>query len=198
MPRRQPAKKKPARRSPISRQEGERRLIAAATSLLQSRPFSTVSVRDLSMAADVHQSYIHTWFGSQSGLYVRVLKEISMKLLEDLNDRSSNAIPIDPTDPTARFAVRLLFWLDLEGCDLTDVSVVLDELARAHAHRLTEVIGLDPKTAASMAPQGMITFLGLAAFGHLVGADSNRIHKVAMSWLSQVASLAKATPPTKK
>ena len=186
MARSQPAKKKPTRRSPISRQEGERRLIAAATSLLQSRPFSTVSVRDLSAAADVHQSYIHTWFGSQSGLYVRVLKEISTQLVGSLDDRTLDVIPIDPNDPTARFAVRLLFWLDLEGADLSEMKPVLDALAKAHAQRLSDLVGLDPERASSVAPQGLATFLGLSAFGHLLGADPEQIHKLAMSWLKQV------------
>ncbi len=188
MARSQPAKKKPTRRSPISRQEGERRLIAAATSLLQSRPFSTVSVRDLSAAADVHQSYIHTWFGSQSGLYVRVLKEISTQLVGSLDDRTLDVIPIDPNDPTARFAVRLLFWLDLEGADLSEMKPVLDALAKAHAQRLSDLVGLDPERASSVAPQGLATFLGLSAFGHLLGADPEQIHKLAMSWLKQVGS----------
>ena len=176
------------RSSPISRQEGERRLIAAATSLLQSQPFSTVSVRDLSAAADVHQSYIHTWFGSQSGLYVRVLKEISTQLVGSLDDRTLDVIPIDPNDPTARFAVRLLFWLDLEGADLSEMKPVLDALAKAHAQRLSDLVGLDPERASSVAPQGLATFLGLSAFGHLLGADPEQIHKLAMSWLKQVGS----------
>ena len=190
MARSQPAKKKPTRRSPISRQEGERRLIAAATSLLQNQPFSSVSVRDLAAAADVHQSYIHTWFGSQSGLYVRVLKEISAQLVANLGTGKADVIPIDPSDPTARFAVRLLFWLDLEGADLSEMKPVLDALATAHAERLTSLVGLDPARASSVAPQGLATFLGLSAFGHLLGADPDQIHKVAMSWLKQVSSLS--------
>lgn len=194
MARSQPAKKKPTRRSPISRQEGERRLIAAATSLLQSQPFSTVSVRDLSAAADVHQSYIHTWFGSQYGLYMRVLKEISSQLVANLDDRRPDIIPIDPNDPTARFAVRLLFWLDLEGCDLSAMKPVLEQLARAHAQRLTDLVGLDSNRAADVAPQGLVTFLGLSAFGHLVGADAEQIHKDAMAWLKQVVTPSAPSP----
>ena len=190
MVRSQPAKKKPARRSPISRQEGERRLIAAATSLLQNRPFSSVSVRDLASAADVHQSYIHTWFGSQNGLYIRVLKDVSSQLVGSLGEQTPDVIPIDPNDPTARFAVRLLFWLDLEGCDLSEMRPALEELTRAHAQRLVDLVGVDPGIAIKVAPQGLVTFLGLAAFGHLVGADPEQIHRVAMSWLRQVGSFS--------
>lgn len=184
-------KKRPARRSPISRQEGERRLIAAATSLLQEKPFSEVSVRDISIKADVHQSYIHTWFGSQSGLYIRVLKEVSMQLLDDLNNHNSDGLPIDPTNQVSRFAVRLLFWLDLEGCDLKEIDPILKELSRAHAKRLSELVGLDPKTAARVAPQGLITFLGLSAFGHLVSTNPLQIHRAALSWLTQVGKSEK-------
>ena len=193
MARSQAAKKKQARRSPISRQEGERRLIAAATTLLQSRPFSTVSVRDLAAAADVHQSYIHTWFGSQSGLYVRVLQELSSQLVGDLGNGTPDVIPIDPNDPVARFAVRLLFWLDLEGCDLTDMKPALVELTRAHAQRLVDLIGVDRKIATDVAPQGLITFLGLSAFGHLVGTNPEQIHRAATNWLKQVGSLSDRT-----
>ena len=189
------AKKTSARRSPISRQEGERRLIAAATSLLQSRPFSSVSVRDLAAAADVHQSYIHTWFGSQNGLYIRVLHDISAQLVDHLSSSDPDVIPIDPNDPTARFAVRLLFWLDLEGCDLSAISPVLQSLATAHAQRLTNLVGVDPSTASQIAPQGLITFLGMSAFGHLVGTDPDQIHRVAMSRLRKTDSIAKDSAP---
>ena len=180
--------KKPVRRSPISRQEGERRLIAAATALLQSKPFPTVSVRDLATEANVHQSYIHTWFGSQSGLYVRVLAEACTRMVNSLRDRTPNVMPIDPNDPFARFAVRLLFWLDLEGADLSELRPVLDQLARAHAQRLSDLVGLDSKTATGLAPQGLITFLGLSAFGHLLGTNPNEIHRILMTWLKQGAS----------
>lgn len=194
MPPSRPAKKRSTRRSPISRQEGERRLIEAATSLLQSQPFSTVTVRDLATRADVHQSYIHTWFGSQYGLYVRVLKETSAQLVSDLSDPTPDVIPIDPNDPTARFAVRLLFWLDLEGCDLSEMKPVLESLAAAHANRLTKLVGLDSSTAAGVAPQGLVTFLGMSAFGHLLGTDPEQIHKIAMRWLKQVSALSKDQP----
>ena len=189
-----PDSKKTPRRSPISREEGERRLITAATTLLQSRPFSAVSVRDLAAAADVHQSYIHTWFGSQNGLYIRVLQEISAKLVDDLDNRRTEGIPIDPNDPVARFAVRLLFWLDLEGCDLTEMKPILEILTRAHARRLIELAGIDAEVAAEISQSGVATFLGLSAFGHLLGTDPEQVHKSAMSWLKLVGTSTANSP----
>jgi AcrR family transcriptional regulator len=43
----------PKRRSPITRAEGERRLIDAANQLTQDRPISEVGVREIAALADV-------------------------------------------------------------------------------------------------------------------------------------------------
>lgn len=62
------ASEKPAarRRSPISRAEGEQRLIQAAKQLIQEKPFSEVGVRDIAALADVNHGFVHTWFGGKT------------------------------------------------------------------------------------------------------------------------------------
>lgn len=190
MAERHPPSKKPQRRSPISRQEGERRLIAAATSLLQSQPFSTVSVRQLSAVADVHQSYIHTWFGSQHGLFLRVLEEILAEFLGSISDQPADVIPIDPNSAIAQFATRLLLWLDLEGCDLSTIAPTFDALVAATGQRLSTAIGLEPETAAKVSPYVATFFFGMSAFGRQFGTDPAQLHKAGTAWLRQVDSLS--------
>lgn len=53
------------RRSPITRVEGERRLVEAAYQLTQNRPISEVGVREIATLADVNAGFVHTWFGSK-------------------------------------------------------------------------------------------------------------------------------------
>ncbi|MEY4392623.1 MAG: Bacterial regulatory protein tetR family, partial [Actinomycetota bacterium] len=56
---------KAKRRSPITRAEGERRLIDASIQLLLEKPFKDVGVRDIALRADVNHGFVHTWFGSK-------------------------------------------------------------------------------------------------------------------------------------
>jgi AcrR family transcriptional regulator len=184
---------KPSRRSPISREEGERRLIAAATSLLQSKPFPSVTIRELASAADVHQNYIHSWFGSQNGLYMRVLGEVLTQFINAVGEQPVDVIPIDPNSQQAQFAARLMLWLDLEGCDLSSMKPTIDLLVEATNHRLTNVVGLKPSVADVAAPHVAVFFMGMASFGHLFGVDPAQVHKVGTSWLQQVASQPKGS-----
>jgi len=185
---------KPRRRSPITREEGERRLIAAATALLQSQPFSSVSVRQLSAVAEVHQNYIHTWFGSQHGLYVRVLEKTLADFLDSINEQPPDVIPIDPNSATAQFATRLLLWLDLEGCDLSAIAPTFDALVAATGQRLSTAIGLEPETAAKVSPYVATFFFGMSAFGRQFGTDPAQLHKAGTAWLRQVDSLSPNQP----
>jgi AcrR family transcriptional regulator len=187
--------KKPARRSPISRIEGEQRFIAAATELLRSNPFSSVGVRDIAALADVNQGFIHSWFGSQNDLYLRVAKELFASMLSTLEHQPIDSLALNPLDDDVRFAVRLLFWLDLEGVDVSDVRPQLNALMTAFSHRMTDQIGLDHKTAEAITLQGSAIGLGTAAFGHLIGADDNtKFAHAIVVWRHQLALLAKNPP----
>lgn len=189
------AKKKPVRRSPISRTEGEQRFIAAATELLRESPFSSVGVRDIATRADVNQGFIHSWFGSQNGLYLRVVKELFASMRASLEQQPPDSVAINPLDPNVQFAVRLLFWLDLEGVDVNEVRPELDALMHAFTQRMITHVGLDDTTAAAITMQGSAIGLGTAAFGHLIGADDNTsfTHAI-LVWRRQLELLAKNPP----
>jgi AcrR family transcriptional regulator len=190
-----PAKKAPGRRSPISRQEGERRMVAAATSLLRAQPFSTVGVRDIAALADVNQGFIHTWFGSQHHLYLRVVQELFASMLEPMERQPSDAVALNPFDADVQFAVRLLFWLDLEGVDTSSVIPQLNLLMDGFSRRLISSVGIDAHTAEAITMQGSAIGLGTAAFGHLIGADDAvRFAHTTSVWRHQLELLAKHPP----
>jgi AcrR family transcriptional regulator len=189
------AKKKPARRSPISRTEGEQRFIDAATELLRDNPFSSVGVRDIATLADVNQGFIHSWFGSQNDLYLRVVKELFSSMRTSLEQQPPDTVALNPLDPDVQFAVRLLFWLDLEGVDVNEVKPELDALMHAFTQRMITQVGLDDATAAAITLQGSAIGLGTAAFGHLIGADdSTKFAHAILVWRHQLELLVKNPP----
>jgi len=192
------AKKKPVkRRSPISRQEGEKRMVEAATSLLRSQLFSTVGVRDIAALADVNQGFIHTWFGSQHQLYLRVVQETFAAMFEPLVQRPADDVALNPFDAEVQFAVRLLFWLDIEGVDTSSVKPQLSMLMDGFSQRLISNSGLDSTTVEAITLQGSAIGLGVSAFGHLIGADDKTKFANALSvWRRQLELLAKN--PTQK
>lgn len=189
------AKKPTTRRSPISRIEGEQRLMNAATQLLRTNAFSSVGVRDIAALADVNQGFIHSWFGSQNILYLRVVKELFASMLEILEQQPANSIALNPLDPEVQFAVRLLFWLDLEGVDVGEVKPELDALMDAFTKRMVTKVGLDDATATAISFQGSAIGLGTAAFGHLIGADdSTKFGHAIVVWRHQLELLANNPP----
>jgi AcrR family transcriptional regulator len=109
---------KPKRRSPISRQEGEQRLINAALELMYERPFSEVGVRDIATRADVNHGFVHVWFGSKNLLFIAVRNQIILNIAEKLR-----LDPLDALgeriqgDPEAILLARLTAWLELEGAE---------------------------------------------------------------------------------
>ena len=188
-------KKPPTRRSPITRLEGEKRMVEAATTLLRSRPFSTVGVRDIAALADVNQGFIHSWFGSQHHLYLRVVQELFASMLAPMEQQPSGAVALNPLDEHVQFAVRLLFWLDLEGVDTTSVKPQLQQLMDGFSRRLINDVGLDAHTVEAVTLQGSAIGFGTAAFAHLIGADDTKkfAHAVAV-WRHQLELLAKNPP----
>lgn len=188
-------KKVRTRRSPISRAVGEQRMIDAATGLLRDNPFSSVGVREISALADVNQGFIHSWFGSQNGLYLRVVQELFASMLAHIEQQPVDAAALNPTDPDVQFAIRLLFWLDLEGVDIAPVKPQFDKLMQAFSHRLISQVGLTPEAAEAVTMQGSAIGLGISAFGHLIGADDMMKFAHAISvWRHQLELLAKNPP----
>jgi AcrR family transcriptional regulator len=170
VPSKKPAEKAaaPKRRSPISRAEGERRLIAAAKQLIQEKPYSTVGVREVGLLADVNHGFVHTWFGGKNELLVAVLKDQLLAMAV----RVSNAPPGRPIgeylEPEIIAMVRLRMWLDLEGVN-TDDLFRGDSVVEALTTRYIEVEKIDPSIARETALQGVAIALGAAAFGPTAG-----------------------------
>ena len=196
MPTKKPAEKAaaPKRRSPISRAEGERRLIAAAKQLIQGKPYSEVGVREIGLLADVNHGFVHTWFGGKNELLLAVLKE----QLGALAGQVSNAPPGGPVgnlmDPEVIAMVRLRMWLELEGVDtrgLFEANIVLDALTT----RYIEVEKIDPSIARETALQGISTALGAAAFGPTAGWTAEDAAPVLKLW-RHILKLLAEHPPT--
>jgi AcrR family transcriptional regulator len=158
------------RRSPISRAEGEQRLIDAAITLVRQRPFSEVGVRDIAALADVNHGFVHTWFGSKNDLLLRVVRQ----LLEAMAQQAASAAPgttaLNPTEPDLQLAVRLLIWLNLEGVDtqqLFSSLVVLDVLEK----RYLEIEGISATDARSAANMAVAIGVTIASFSDILGGD---------------------------
>lgn len=185
------ANERATRRAPITRAEGEARFIQAATTLLRSRPYPTVSVREIARLADVNQGFIHTWFGSQKGLYLRVVQELFHSMVAGMHSQPATAIALNPLDDEVRFAVRLLFWLDLEGVDTSPVKPQLAMLTSAFTTRLVEQIGIDEPTAEALTMQASAIGFGTSAFAHLIGFDEPTKFFAAVGvWRRQLELLA--------
>lgn len=183
------------RRSPISRTVGEQRMIDAANSLLRTRPFSSVGVRDLATLADVNQGFIHSWFGSQNGLYLRVVQELFTEMLSHIEEQPADSIALNPLDPDVQLAIRLLFWLELEGVDIDPVKPQFEKLMNAFSHRLISQVGLTPEAAEAVTMQGSAIGIGTAAFGHLIGTDdTTKFANTLAVWRHQLELLAKYPP----
>jgi len=170
-------------------------MIAAATALLEEGPFSSVGVRDIAARADVNQGFVHTWFGSRNGLYLRVVVECFSSMLARIQSQPAGAVALHPLDPEVRFAVRLLMWLELEGVDIDPVKPQLQRLMEAFAARLVDMGGLDLATADAVALQASAIGMGVSAFGHLLGADDPaRFERALATWRRQLTLLAEGQP----
>jgi AcrR family transcriptional regulator len=99
---------KPKRRSPITRAEGERRLIAAATELIQKRPYSEVGVRDIAELADVNHGFVHTWFGSKNDLLLAVVRQQFQELANAVRSAQPGQPALLFNDPHVVTVIRLV------------------------------------------------------------------------------------------
>ena len=155
------------RRSPITRAEGERRLIEAAITLTRSTPFSEVGVREIATLADVNHGFVHTWFGSKNNLLIRAIGQLVAGLVTKVENTEPGAQALDPLDPDVRLAVRLLIWLELEG---VDAWAILEKLpiVQALTNRYVSVEGLTPKDAHSAAIQAVAVGIAASTFGRVL------------------------------
>lgn len=169
MPSKKPAEKAatPKRRSPISRAEGERRLIAAAKQLIQEKPFSEVGVREIGLLADVNHGFVHTWFGGKNEL----LRAVAMQQVLEIAANVPEVQPGTPAlvlSPDIASVIRLLVWLDLEGFDV-DVKSIITPIIEVMTARFIDIEKLQPSDAREMAIQAVYLGSGMATIGHMAG-----------------------------
>ena len=192
MPTKKPTEKKaaPKRRSPISRAEGERRLIQAAKQLIQEKPFSEVGVRDIALLADVNHGFVHTWFGGKNELLLAVVRSQLLALAEAVPLAAPGTPAINFFDPEVVSTVRLVLWLDLEGVDTGGLFSNMPIL-EALTTRYVEVEKIDRDIARDAAIQAISIGLGASTFGPLLGmTDMDNIVPVMKLWRHVVGLLA--------
>ena len=182
------------RRSPISREEGEKRLVSAAAELIRHSPFSEVGVREIAELANVNHGFVHTWFGSKNDLLLAVLREKFSVMAEGVANAPPGTPAINFLDPDVRLVVRLVLWLDLEGVKTTGLfenMPVIDALTT----RYIEVEKIDPSIAREAAIQALSIGLGAGMFGPLLGTDSIETIVPVMKLWRHIIDLLSKNPP---
>ena len=190
------ATKKPAskRRSPISRAEGEQRLINAARTLIAERPISEVGVREIAALADVNHGFVHTWFGSKNDLLLAVVRQQFQAFAEGVVQATPGSPAIDFFDPAVRSMVRLVLWLDLDGVSTSGLFENMPILEALTA-RYINVENIDASIAREAAIQAIAIGLGAGTFGPLLGVeDMSTIVPVMKLWRHIIDLLGKYPP----
>ena len=185
---------KTKRRSPITRAEGEQRLIDAAIQLVREKPFSEVGVRDIAALADVNHGFVHTWFGSKNDLLVAATQQLVEQGASRISEAAPGQLAIDPSDPDIQLAVRLAIWLNLEG---TNSRNLLQEMPiiTALTKRYIDIEGISPEIARTAAAQAVAIGLGVVVFAPLIDLDGPEdVNDVFMLWRHNLGLLAKYPP----
>jgi len=184
----------PKRRSPITRAEGERRLIEAATQLTQDRPISEVGVREIAKLADVNAGFVHTWFGSKNDLLIAVVKQQIAEIAELALQAKPGTAALSFEDPKLICVIRLLLWLHLEGVEVEHLfynKIILDILTK----RFIEIENIDPKIAREAATIAISIGLAVGTFAPMLGMTGvSEVQPVRDLWRHILSLLAKYPP----
>ena len=185
---------KPKRRSPITRADGEQRLIDAAIQLVRERPFSEVGVRDIAVAADVNHGFVHTWFGSKNDLLIAATRQLVETAAARVADAAPGQQALDPFDLDIQLAVRMAVWLDLEGANSRDPMKGMP-IITALTQRFIEVEGISPDIAQLAAAQAVSIGLGVVIFAPLIDIDNpEKVTEIFQLWRHILGLLAKYPP----
>ena len=185
---------KPKRRSPITRAEGEQRLIDAAIQLIRERPFSEVGVRDIAAVADVNHGFVHTWFGSKNDLLVSVTRQLVEQAASRVGDAAPGTQALDPFEPDIQLAVRLAVWLDLEGANARNPMKGMP-IITALTQRYIDIEEISPDIAQLAAAQAVAIGLGVVVFAPLIDIDSpDKVTEIFQLWRHNLGLLAKHPP----
>jgi AcrR family transcriptional regulator len=190
--------KKPAakakRRSPITRAEGERRLIDASIQLLLEKPFKDVGVRDIALRADVNHGFVHTWFGSKEDLFIAALKQVLNQLSERVSAMPDAQMLNVPFDPYTQLAIKLTTWLKLEGVDLKS-AFPTHPVNDALAGRYESQLGMKPDVATIAARQAVSFIMAAVMFGDMFDIEgSDDLARMLEQWSYMVGLLVKYPP----
>ena len=185
---------KSKRRSPITRAEGERRLIDAAAQLVRERPFSEVGVRDIAALADVNHGFVHTWFGSKNDLLIAVVRREFQELAQAVHLAEPGAPALFFSDPKVVSVVRLVLWLDLEGVKISKLFTempILDALTI----RYESIEKIDPAIARQAAVQAIAIGLGAGTFAPILGLEESSDFLPVMQLWRHIVGLLAQHPP---
>lgn len=178
------------RRSPISREEGERRLKQATRELVTERPFTEVGVREIAAVADVNHGFVHTWFGSKNDLLLAVLRDVLEEIATRTEKAPASEIALRPFDTDVQFALKLAMFLALEGVDFGDLFDDPPVIA-AMARRVQEVNGLEAGLARVTAQQAAAIGMSAVLFGPFIGIrDNDDMQAMLLQWRHMVGLLA--------
>ena len=196
MPSRKPLEKAaaPKRRSPISRAEGERRLIAAAQQLIQEKPFSEVGVREIGLLADVNHGFVHTWFGGKNELLRAVAIQQVLEIAQNVPEVAAGTPALVMT-PEIVAVVRLIMWLDLEGFDV-GVKSIITPVIDAMTARFIETEKLEPSVARELAVQAIYLGAGAATIGQMAGIADEQSGRDMFQFMRHIYGLLAKYPPT--
>jgi len=196
VPTKKPVEKKaaPKRRSPISRAEGERRLIAAAKQLIREKPFSEVGVREIGLLADVNHGFVHTWFGGKNELLRAVAMQQVLEIAANVPEVQAGT-PALLLTPEITSLVRLIMWLDLEGFDV-GVKSIVTPIIEVMTARFIEIEKLQPSVARELATQAVYLGAGAATIGHMAGIADEQSGRDTYKFMRHVYGLLAEHPPT--
>ncbi|MFM1789946.1 MAG: hypothetical protein RLZZ526_273 [Actinomycetota bacterium] len=185
---------KTKRRSPITRAEGERRLIDASIQLLLEKPFKDVGVRDIALRADVNHGFVHTWFGSKEDLFIAALKEVLTTLSERVAAMPNAQMLKVPFDPYTQLAIKLTTWLKLEGVDLK-TAFPTHPVNDALADRYENQLGMRSDVAVTAARQAVSFIMAAVMFGDMFDVEGpDDLVQMLEQWSYTVGLLVKYPP----
>ena len=185
----------PKRRSPISRAEGERRLIEAAKQLIREKPFSEVGVRDIGLLADVNHGFVHTWFGGKNELLRAVAIHQVLEIAKNVPEVAAGTPALVMT-PEIVAVVRLIMWLDLEGFDV-GVKSIITPVIDAMTARFIETEKLEPSVARELAIQAIYLGAGAATIGQMAGIADEQSGRDMFQFMRHIYGLLAKYPPDK-
>lgn len=154
-PTKAPSPTKRTKRTPVSREEGERRLVEATIELARDQPFGELSAREIARRADMNHGYVHVWFGSKAGLIDAALDRLGTSLVAEFAGGTLSVGVVVHPDVVVMF--RLLARLQHEPGGI--------ELAHRRRRPLSELIALQLQQRAGLSAEdaSVVAMLSVAA-----------------------------------